>query len=476
MLIYYLVLGVLVVAFVLRKLFGGRYSSIGKTNYSWWEILWIFNAEPRKIYNHLSPENKGAFWSVTSSVLLGIITCWLGFSLQFFVYNSSQTESSKLAHYQVIDKFRPMYLELYDSISTPVLKEIMSSLGYLGDKNEKLTSLSESDYLDLITKGNLSDEKINTAEGYLATFILNKKNEPGILYTSEKFINMASNIAPYLDAKKNSKVLSNNSKIFYGTQLLYLINDSLTQDSITFVKNAIYSYNDAMIKQYVGMNMNVAKFCELEYGLYKNIRQFKENSKEYKVAVSQLVTGMILIPLFENNLLITGEFAPYDTTNKIMFASILILILSMLIGWIIFRILIMKFFDRKSLEPNPRMSQTDLDKVLRVKTSTEKENQQLNTNIITLESSLKDLRAELKKQQGDYVKKEEQLKETIAELEKQQKFFERKERNFRETINDLESQKKDLFEQIEELKSSLNVLRSTSEAEETENMEEKESI
>ena len=455
MLIFYLVLGVLVVAFVLRKLFGGRYSSIGKTNYSWWEILWIFNAEPRKIYNHLSPENKGAFWSVTSSVLLGIITCWLGFSLQFFVYNSSQTESSKLAHYQVIDKFRPMYLELYDSISTPVLKEIMSSIGYLGDKNEKLTSLSESDYLDIITKGNLSDEKINTAEGHLATFILNKKNEPGILYTSEKFINMASNIAPYLDAQKNSKVLENNSKIFCGTQLLYLINDSLTQDSITFVKNAIYSYNDAMIKQYVGMNTNVAKICKLEYGLYKNIRQFKENSKEYKVAVSQLVTGMILIPLFENNLLITGEFAPYDTTNKIMFASILILILSMLIGWIIFRILIMKFFARKSLEPNPRMSQTDLDKVLRVKTSTEKENQQLNTNIIALESSLKDLRAELKKQQ---------------------KLFERKERNFRETINDLESQKKDLFEQIEELKSSLNVLKSTSEAEETENMEEKESI
>lgn len=455
MLIFYLILGVLVVAFVLRKLFGGRYSSIGKTNYSWWEILWIFNAEPRKIYNHLSPENKGAFWSVTSSVLLGIITCWLGFSLQFFVYNSSQTESSKLAHYQVIDKFRPMYLELYDSISTPVLKEIMSSLGYLGDKNEKLTSLSESDYLDIITKGNLSDEKINTAEGHLATFIFNKKNEPGILYTSEKFIIMASNIAPYLDAQKSSKVLKNNSKIFCGTQLLYLINDSLTQDSITFVKNAICSYNDAMIKQYVGMNTNVAKFCELEYGLYKNIRQFKENSKEYKVAVSQLVTGMILIPLFENNLLITGEFAPYDTTNKIMFASILILILSMLIGWIIFRILIMKFFDRKSLEPNPRMSQTDLDKVLRVKASTEKENQQLNTNIITLESSLKDLR---------------------AELEKQQKLFERKERNFRETINDLESQKKDLFEQIEELKSSLNVLKSTSEAEETENMEEKESI
>ena len=102
--------------------------------------------------------------------------------------------------------------------------------------------------------------------------------------------------------------------------------------------------------------------------------------------------------------------------------------------------------------------------------------QQLKTNIITLESSLKDLRAELKKQQGDYVKKEEQLKETIAELEKQQKLFERNERNFRETINDLESQKKDLFEQIEELKSSLNVLKSTSYSEETENMEEKESI
>lgn len=468
MLLFYFLLVLLVVVFIIRTLFRSRYTCIERTNYSWWEILWIFNGEPKNIYNHLSPENKGAFWSVASSVLLGIITCWMGFSLQYFVYNSTQTESSKLAHYQVIDKFRPMYLELYDSISTPVLKEVMSSLGYLGDKDTKIGSLSESDYLDLMTKGKLPDEKINTAEGRLATFIFNKENELGILYTSERFMDMASNITPYLDAQTSMNVLSNNSKIFLGTHLLRSINDSLPQDSLKYVENIINSYNDAMIKQVVAKNTDVVGFCKSHYRLYKNIIQNKENSTAYKLEVSQVVIGMILLPLLENNILITNEFAPHDTTNKIMYVSILVLIISVLIGWILFRILIMKYFGRKSLEPNPRMSQIDLDKVLRSKKTIEKENQQLNTNIMTLESSIKDLRAELQRLQGDYTKKEDQFKKTIVELENQQEVYEKEERHLRETIKELESQKCDLSRQIMELKTSMNELKSSTDTESTE--------
>ena len=79
----------------------------------------------------------------------------------------------------------------------------------------------------------------------------------------------------------------------------------------------------------------------------------------------------------------------------------------------LFRIIIMRFFDKKSLEPNPRMSQSDLDKLNKELSLCRKENSQYEINMSTYAAQIKQLQNEL----DIATKKSERDQRTKIEIE-----------------------------------------------------------
>ncbi len=78
-----------------------------------------------------------------------------------------------------------------------------------------------------------------------------------------------------------------------------------------------------------------------------------------------------------------------------MWISVIILLVCVFIGYMLFRIILMRFFDKKSLEPNPKMSQSDLDKLNKELTIYKKENVQYDINLSSMSAQIKQLKIEL---------------------------------------------------------------------------------
>lgn len=394
---FFLIIFVLVLIwiFVQRKLSGVNVSS-----YSWIEILNPFNSAPLLIYKHLSPENKGSFWSVAASVLIAVITCWLGFSLQYFVYNSAQSESEKLAHYETIDKFRPKFVEIYDSCSMNVMEKMVMSLGYSTSKHTKLSS---EDYQYYIKNKQFPDNKKNTPNAQLASYILDKRNWEPILYTANKIVHVSSEIAPYLDDKSSSKLLNNNSSIIVSSQIFELSNKNDVLDSVKIVDSCIKKQVKASVLQLVSYRTNWSKISSHQYSLFKELRD--NNSLNKEMVLSLLLLQGVLLPMFENMITIQSSFCPSSNSNSILIASLLILLISLFLGYYILRILAMKFFDKRSMTPNPRMSQSDYQKIIHKISNAEKELGQHKINEITLLNTIQTLKKNLEKKEEEVEKK-----------------------------------------------------------------------
>lgn len=407
----YLIICLLVVYFVIRS-FVNRYQGFtsNKCAYSWWETLSPFNTAPISIYKHLSPDNKGAVWSIISSVIIGVLSCWLGFSVQFFVYSLTQTESSKLAHYQVVDKFRPMYMEMFDSCSYGVFAEYYKSLGH---GNKGLVKLSKEDYVRII-RGD--DVFKNSAEAQLLLFLSEENNWDDIVHTATKCIEMSSSIAPYLDSHDSEKLLSNNSIMLTGTHIFEALKDTVVLDSVYFVKKYSDEFVHKCIRGLASPNVNMYEIYSKAYSLYRSTVTLRNSSQDKFVErlpiMSQLLT-MSIMPMMENVMLITHEFAPKPTSIKPLWISLIVLAICIFIGYMLFRIIIMRFFDKKSLEPNPRMSQSDLDKLNKELSLCRKENSQYEINMSTYAAQIKQLQNEL----DIATKKSERDQRTKIEIE-----------------------------------------------------------
>ena len=383
------------VIIVVKKLFAhyGFSSNIGKT-YSWSEILSPFNPAPKNKYKHLSPENKGAFWSIISSVIIGVFSCWLGISVQFFVYNSTRTESSKLAHYQVVDKFRPIYKEMFDSCSYRFFEEYYKAIGSAQKSKDKLNA---DEYMRIIN-GEISPQEINTVEAKMLYFLSNKDNWEDINHTAKKCIEISGSIAPYLDSENSEKLLHNNSIMLVGSQLFETLNSTTILDSLSFVNKCIDDYIRVCVRSGVSPNKNLRGIYEKGYSLYKNysaIEHNNSNSIVKKLPIMLQLLRFSLIPMMENVKIITSEFSPKSTINKPMWISVIILLVCVFIGYMLFRIILMIFFDKKSLEPNPKMSQSDLDKLNKELTIYKKENVQYDINLSSMSEQIKKLKIEL---------------------------------------------------------------------------------
>ncbi len=407
----------IIIVFFIYKVIKKRNSPVSRINqtYTLFEILSPFDPAPKEIYKHLSPENKGAFWNVITSIIVAVLTCWLGFTVQFFVIDSTKDESKKIAHYQVVDKFRPKYIELVSDTSTLfILREINTLID--NTNNEKM---SPDEFLKLLNSQNKTDTNLNTPEAKLFNLVNNKENQEKIHRAANKCMEICSDIAFYLDYDDRNKIIKNNSLILLGSQIYATINDSIHIDSISYTKKYIDQYIVANIMYDAVNRTYTTELIQNSYSISKNLKYLQLNNPiSYNVGLARTILQFYLLPTIDNIKTLSNEFNPQERSNKIIRKSILLLIFCIFIGYMIGRIIIMIFFDRKSLTPNPKMSQDDLNKLNRENELLKRFNCQNEINNRNLLNQLQITEKKLEKECDLNKKNEKRINELILELEK----------------------------------------------------------
>lgn len=409
---------IVVFVLVIRLVFSIKFRKLYTSTYSLWEILNPFNTEPLNIYSHLSSENKGAFWSVSSSVLIAVLTCWLGFSVQYIVTNSYKDESAKLAHYEVVDKFQPTYDNLTDSLSLPFWRAMYSSLPYK----------------DSLDKGSYNQIPI-------VSYFSDISNIPTMLHTGKKMLEVGKEIAPYLSKEKRNELLKNNTYIFAGIKCCSPYSEVCLQDSISYVQNFIQEFHDASIQGYISMTTSdLSELSSAMYGYYKDVVSVRMSNLELRTLVSDDEDLVALVDLLSNTQSVSLKFCitlfcePYvsnmkiiqeeylseteDTINPILLVFISLLV-CIVIGYMILRITIMRFFNSNAMSPNPRMSQSDYDKMKRQLSVSEMDLSQMKVNNKILQDENKALEKKIMFTELELKNKEKKLKEIEESLNSQ---------------------------------------------------------
>ena len=328
---------VIVLRFIFRR-FMKKSGATSTTTYSWLDIINPFNMEPFRLYKHLSPENKSSFWSLTSSFLVAIITFWAGLTLPLYINDKGQQATDRLARYQIIDRFYPMYSEYVDSCS-----EILNLLNY---------SVVE-----------VEDNKDNKA---FNNYISNKKNHSTIAKIAEMSMEYSSKIIPYVTRTELAdSIRNNNHYLFLGYKCLSDSTIEIT-DSSAFVKNLTMECSSLCSK--IGYNSNVKKIASMFYSLVKAKQSLDVKDKD--TIEAKIISQLILTPMIKNKQFIENEFFFPDRNgtkdsvlNDVRVTALLLLLLCVFVGYMLFRIVLMRVLDKKSLTPNPLLSQSDLDKL-----------------------------------------------------------------------------------------------------------------
>ena len=129
-----------------------------------------FDTTIRKIYNSLSPENKGSFWSVVSNTSVAILTFWIGLTVQYFILDSTKSEDSKLSHFQVVDKLKPMYENMNDSCTQHVFQVFYEALSY-SNNNIKVKDFSQEEIIKMFNNGDFGNLE-ESAQAFLIKFFI----------------------------------------------------------------------------------------------------------------------------------------------------------------------------------------------------------------------------------------------------------------------------------------------------------------
>lgn len=304
---------------------------------------------------------------------------------------------------------------------------------------------------------------IEKTDSILSEYLDNDSNYIEINCAAEAAFEYYSNILPYIskiDIAGDIRI--NNYKLFLGHKILSNINP-IKRDSTTVLVdkiNSLFSKSDSIkevnrlifecyaLQSKIGHSDSTTYLCQNFYSLSKQMflnRMFRIDKGKYK----EVILEFILLPMIENRNAIEKEFftqKPKITwefswknlqliVKDIRTIALFILLGCIFVGYILFRILMMRIFDRDSLKPNPILSQIDYAKLQCKLYSEERENKQkqinetaLLTKIKSLEDDLISKKKELEeffmKQQLDLRKWQEKETEYIKELERVNKINE----------------------------------------------------
>lgn len=424
-LIFPILILVVIVILLIKRMRGRNIPSPNSNKYSWWEILWPFNSAPVNMYKHLSPENKGAFWNVATNALLVTVTCWLGFTVQYLINDSERTDLEKVAHHQIVDRFLPPYEEMLDSCSRffKVFYKV---------------SAEES------SKDAISNDK---ADSILNSFLSDEKNWENVDYVARKVLEVSGWIAPYVDANERTELQRNAINLNLFCMLTEMLNDTVVLDSVSFVEKC----SDVFLEKTIGQEVLIMTSSEQSelYGLFYSLYKATGVKAVYDGAKKLLCVELVFKPALNVHQVIYRSIFPAEKPFWHNWLKMLtFLIVCIVVGYMLFRIIVMRCFDKDSLTPNPRMSQTDLDKLKKDLAFYKKEKSHLDTDLDDREKKLEERQRELNREKAKseaLVKEKEKL---IAVVESSEKEME----SLKFKVQELESANKSLSEEILHLK------------------------
>lgn len=349
-------------------------------DYSWLQIFWIFDLEPIRIYRKLSRENKSAFWSVVSSTIVTIITFWLGLSVQYIVVGTAKDENAKLAHYQIIDKIQPIFQTLTESCSFA-----LDTIAYysLNKDIEKYETINEKDFENLnpetfralVTKFRKSKQlgSLN-----ILKFYDNEKNIDSILKIGVRCVELSADYINYLDVREAKKIREYNCKILLaniGFKKLYNVPNV---DSLNFIKETARLLSSTKYSKYISPNEGSLKMSASLYSLfrvYNNLSKDKDAKFEAKI---MMIQSLVIIPMIGNLSVLQSELQSLEKPMNYRSFSVLILLICIIVGYFIFRIVILKAFPKNEKEMDGTGDNFMTKEVSNLETGTESKNDVTN--------------------------------------------------------------------------------------------------
>ncbi len=359
--IFAIVIIVIIALFIIQR-FRRNIPVAQRARYTWMEILNPFNTAPLSVYHKLSPENKGNVWSIIGSLFVAIITGWLGFSVQYMMINQTISDKDRIAHYEVVDKIYPIYESFLDSCNT---NSVMDTLFYY------------------TAKYGWDDNDASAPIG-LQNYLENPSNWNAIIGTAEKSLKLTGKAKRYFSNKNATEIESNNRFIIIGVQIYKYSTSNVLLDSISFIDNMTKTLTNVNNSKYTGFYLNTKELSGLTYSYTKALRNYSnlisntanltqnpildslmqdaglndafqsikidmDNKidnidKAYCTQVQHYLISLIIQPLISNLNIINSELSASDAPNYIS-RCLIALVICIYVGYICFRIILMKFFN-----------------------------------------------------------------------------------------------------------------------------------
>lgn len=320
-------------------------------DYSWLQICCIFDGEPFRIYRKLSRENKSAFWSVVSSTIVTIITFWLGLSVQYMVVGTAKDENAKLAHYQIVDKIQPIYQTLTESCSFA----LDTIYYYMSNNNiEKYEVIKEKDFANLnpeTVKALASEFRESKQLNMLnmLKFYDNEKNIDSILNIGVRCVELSADYINYLDVKEAKKIREYNYRILLaniGFKKLYNVPNV---DSLNFIKETTRLLSSTKCSKYISLNGESLNMSATMYSHFRKYNLLKDKDFKFVLKV-RMLQSFVIIPMINNLSVLQSELQSSEKPMDYRSSSVLILLICIIVGYFIFRVVIMKAFPKIEIE------------------------------------------------------------------------------------------------------------------------------
>lgn len=229
------------------------------------------------------------------------------------MYNHKEDETSKLAHFQVVDKIYPTFESLLINNS----------------------SLFEKLFIAYSQKNQM---------GMLVNSI--ETNTDEIINAAQASIDLMARYRVYLTGREASQFSVNNALILLGLKLIELQKEKQVNPNIdleTQIRRFLYS------SEYIKATGNIASDASLLKKSKEIIEYSVENNKK-RTFESSVCINSIMKPLFENIQVISKDLNSHETQYvRTVCVCVLSLVISLAVGFVLFLILVNRVFSKEML-------------------------------------------------------------------------------------------------------------------------------
>ena len=274
----------------------------------------------------ISPENKIHFWSIFSTAVVGLLSLWIGITIQDDINTKNARETQKLARYQMTEAIYPKFVQFVDTCGY-----VFYDLLEYTDPDQYLDRKTIVDSVGAYysrERGPFTEAMSNSAN-----FLCDNQYYLGSIFGKESHTQICKNNASILFGLR---LLSQRyKKLFYITK--HWQNTPTLQDSISLeLRDSYYAKNVYSYRK---------EACD---GILVNYREFYANVEKQGFDSAQIVNNaiyqFIFAPYFDNFNVYSQELVPSEDVKSHIWKHLFLLIGSIVIGLVLSLVLLKRLF------------------------------------------------------------------------------------------------------------------------------------